>query len=768
MEPHRVERKLAAILSADVKGYSRLMGEDEVATIRTLTAYRQVIASFVQQHRGRVVDSPGDNLLAEFASAVEAVQCAVEIQQALQARNADLPASRRMEFRIGVNLGEVVVEGERLYGEGVNIAARLEAQAEAGGICVSGIVYGQIKNKLPLKYEDLGEQTVKNIAEPVRAWRVRVGSETSVPGVDTEKQDTTFGTPPRRARPTYQVVLAGLLLVAGTIVAIRYLSHPPLNPQSSAPITQEAPALPLPDKPSLVVLPFVNMSKDPEQEYFSDGLTEVLTSGLSRLSGLFVIARNSAFTYKGKAAKVQDIGREMGVRYVLEGSVQRADQRVRIAAQLIEAQSGYHLWSEEYDRPFKDILALQDEIVQNIVRTLRLQLTLDEQGALVHKRTDSLEAYDTFLRGVEYNLRTTKEAHVQAQQMFEKAIALDPQYADAYAALGHTYYQAWEWRWSADPQTLERALAMAQRAIALDDTLPSAHALLGMIYAQKQQYDQAMTESERAIALDANYAGGYFDQAEVLNFMGRSEDALQSVEKALRLNPRASYYEIEASWAYLSMGRYAEAIVASKTLILNYPNPYGYVFLAWGYLSQWTSQLGQGPQTLEQALEAAQRAIVVDNSLAGAHQILGYAYLYEKQYDQALAEMERAVALDPRLAEYHAGLAVVLSYMGRSEEALLAAEQALGLKPSLAEAQLYPVGLAYANAGRLEESVPLFRQYLRRYPNILNAHLILAAVYGKLGEAAERGRRRPRSCDSILSSRWRLKGREYRSKIQRP
>jgi len=280
------------------------------------------------------------------------------------------------------------------------------------------------------------------------------------------------------------------------------------------------------------------MSKDPEQEYFSDGLTETLTGDLSKISSLFVIARNSAFTYKGKAVKVQEVGREMGVRYVLEGSVQKAAQRVRITVQLIDATTGYHLWSEQYDRPLTDIFTLQDEIVQKIVTTLKLQLTLQEQGWIVRKQTNNLEAYDAFLRGVEYFSRYTKETIAQTRQLYEKAIALDPQYADAYAWLSYTYWREWVSRVSTDPQTLERALTLVHQALALDDSLPIAHSLLGYVQAQQQQYDQAIAEEERAIALDPNNADSYARQADVLNLAGRSEDALRSMEQAMRLNPR--------------------------------------------------------------------------------------------------------------------------------------------------------------------------------------------------------------------------------------
>jgi TolB-like protein/class 3 adenylate cyclase len=359
-----MERKLTAILSADVKGYSRLMEDDEEATIRTLTAYREVMTALIQQHRGRVVDSPGDNLLAEFASAVDAVQSAVEIQRALKAKNAELPEQRRMEYRVGINVGDVIIEGERLYGDGVNIAARLEGLAEPGGICISGTVYDQVENKLALSYEYVGEQEVKNITKPVRVYRLvlqipfpLVEQASSLPaarmaappegqgeGVVREAGSSKFkmqSAKPRRVRPTHRWVVAGLTLVAVTIVAVRYLPFPLLG-------TQEA-QLPLPDKPSIAVLPFTNLSDDPTQDWFSDGMTATLITDLSKLSGLFVIARNSTFVYKGQAIKLQQVNQELGVRYVLEGSVQRADTRVRINAQLVDATTGHHVWAERYD-----------------------------------------------------------------------------------------------------------------------------------------------------------------------------------------------------------------------------------------------------------------------------------------------------------------------------------------------------------------------------------------------------------------------------------
>src|SRR6185369_11359226 len=391
---------------------------------------------------------------------------------ALKEKNAELPDHRQMQFRIGINLGDVSVEGERLYGDGVNIAARLESLALPGGICISGTVYDHVENKLALNYEYQGEQAVKNIAKPVRVYRVAMAEgeaqSAKSQGQGTKDEVRRVGVTRRKGA---LVAVIGLSLIAATLGVVRYWASPSMNSQPPTSHAQATPAvLPLPDKPSIIVLPFVNMSKDPDQDYFSDGLTDVLTGDLSKISSLFVIARNSAFTYKGNAVNMQDIRKELGVRYVLEGSVQKAGEQVRIVTQLIDTTTDSHLWSERYDRPLKDIFALQDEIVQKIVTTLKLQLTLQEQGFIAHKHTDNLEAYDDFLRGVESFNRFTKEATLQAQQMFEKALALDPQYADAYAWLGLTYWMEWGVHWSADPQTLERALAVAQQAVSLDDS----------------------------------------------------------------------------------------------------------------------------------------------------------------------------------------------------------------------------------------------------------------------------------------------------------
>ncbi len=567
-----MERKLTAILCADVFGYSRLMGEDEEATLRTLSSHRKLIDSLIEQHHGRFVNSAGDSVLAEFASVVNAVQCAVDIQTTLNAENANLPPSRWMEFRIGVNLGDVMVDGEQIYGDGVNVAARLESLAEPGRICISATVHEQVRDKLALSYDDAGEQVVKNIARPVRVFRVL--SEPAIGG----RLSTSTQRAPRKYMRRGIFSLAGLAILAAVIVFVQHLSLRPPTTTASIPLAQR-PALPLPNIPSIAVLPFTNMSGDREQEYFSDGMTDDIITALSRLQGLFVIDRNSAFAYKGKPIKAQQVSRELGVHYLLEGSVRKEVNQLRITAQLVDATTDYEIWAERYDRPLQHIFALQDEIVRKIVTTLKLQLTLQEQGILVRKTTDNLDAYDDFLRGVEsfggVNLfgSGTKEANVKARQMFEHAVQLDPQYASAYAGIGMTYLIDWESRWNTDPKVLGQANELAQKAVALDDSLPAPHGILRQIYLFKKQHDEAIAEAERPIALDPNRADGYVDLALILRFSGRAEEAVESIKKAMRLNPHyPAYYLTVLGQAYCQLGRYEEAINAHKDALSRNPN----------------------------------------------------------------------------------------------------------------------------------------------------------------------------------------------------
>jgi adenylate cyclase len=618
MNPRGVERKLAAILSADVKGYSRLMGEDEVATVRTLTAYRGLVATLIQQHRGRVVDSPGDNVLAEFASVVDAVECAVEVQQELKSRNAQLPLPRRMEFRIGINLGDVIVEGERIYGDGVNIAARVEGLAEAGGLAIAGTVYDQVKGKLALGYEPLGEHAVKNIREPVRVYRVLL--EPRPAAVAPAGKTGVRRRPSRRVIPLLPL---GLLLVAGGVAVWRLSLRP------------ASPTLDLPEKPSIAVLAFVNMSGDPGQEYFSDGITEDLITGLSKLSGLFVIARNSTFAYKGRAVDPAQVSRELGVRYVLEGSVRRAGNQVRITAQLIDATTGYHLWAERYDRELKDVFALQDEVTEEIVGALAVTLTDLERGRLRRAPTANLEAYDDVLRGMEYYRRTTREANAEAQRMFMRALDLDPEYAEAYVALGWAHLQAWTLLWSQDPQTLQRAFELAQQAIARDDSLAPAHRLSSQVYLWQKQHERAIAEAERAVALAPNDADGYETLAEVLGWSGRAQEALGFIEKAMRLNPQHPFFYLwTLGHAYYQAGRTQEAIDTLKELLERNAN----FVPAHAFLAVLYGELGLEREARAEAAKAS--ALSPRASLESLR--LRLPYRDERDLDRFLAGMRKA------------------------------------------------------------------------------------------------------------------------------
>jgi adenylate cyclase len=561
------KRKLTAILSADVEGYSRLMGEDEEATVRTLTSYREMMSKLIQKHQGRVVDSPGDNLLAEFASVLDAVRCAVEIQEELKARNAELPEDRKMAFRIGINLGDVIEEGERIYGDGINIAARVEGLAEPGGICISGTVYEHIKDKLALWEEYLGEHTVKNIKHPVRVYRVRME-----PGAEAPKLSIEETQKPKPWKWAICGAVVVLIVAAGAFTIWNfYFRPPPIEPASV-----EKMAFPLPDKPSIAVLPFVNMSDDPKQEYFSDGLTEEIISALSKVPKVFVIARNSTFMYKGKPVKVQQVSEELGVQYVLEGSVRKAEDRVRITAQLIDAITGHHAWSERYDRDLKDIFSLQDEITMKIINALRVELTEGESARLWGKGTTNLEAYLKALRAREQIYHQTKEGNILARRMAEEAIALDPEFPPPYHLLAATHMMEVWFRTAKSPkQSLIRAVELTQKAIALDDSYATARGFLGFLYTMLRKHDKGVIEAQRAVALDPNGSQSHYYLGFSLRYAGRFEEAVQVIEKAIRLNPfpPVTYFR-SACMVYIGAGKYDEAIAAAKKAVTLSPDDY--------------------------------------------------------------------------------------------------------------------------------------------------------------------------------------------------
>jgi adenylate cyclase len=576
-----LKRKLTAILSADVKGYSRLMGEDEEWTVRTLDTFKGVMKTVIPQHRGRVVDSTGDNLLAEFASVVDAVQAAVEIQQVLKAKNSLLPENRRMEFRIGINLGDVIEEGERIFGDGVNIAARLEGIAEAGGICISGSAFEQIENKLPLQYDYLGEHEVKNITRPVRVYRALM---------DNGKMKEMGERPNAKVQGQRVAVfcLIGALVIISGIALWQYAQRPTSpTPQIVEKANPQKMAYPLPDKPSIAVLPFENMSEDKDFEFFSDGLTEEIINGLSRVDRVFVIARNSTFIYKGKPVKVQQVAEEMGVRYVLEGSVRKTGEKVRITTQLIDALNGHHIFSERYDREFKDILAVQDEITMNILAALQVHLTKGEFAQPLTKGTNNLEAYLRALQASQFSQKFNRESLALARQYAEEAIALDPGYFAGYTALASVILNETSIGVGTLPRTeaLQRALELAQKALALN---PSSytHGILGLVYIFLQNFEQAFLEAEQAIVLSPNSALAYFCMGSALYFLEKPHEAIPMFQKSLRLSPipTSSVLLIRLALSYWMTDQNEEAIAAFKRLLELWPdNLHGRALLAATY-----------------------------------------------------------------------------------------------------------------------------------------------------------------------------------------
>ncbi|MER9298386.1 adenylate/guanylate cyclase domain-containing protein [Mesorhizobium sp. M0621] len=507
-------RKLAAILAADVVGYSRLASADEDRTLARLRTLRSdLIDPIIAVHHGRMVKRTGDGALVEFRSVVDAVRCAVEVQNGMVERNAGVPQDRRIEFRIGIHLGDVVEESDGdLMGDGVNIASRLEGVAAPGAICLSEDAYRQVKARLDLSVSDLGSTQLKNIAEPIRVYSLQVGS-------------------------------------AGTKAAATWE-------------TATSPATAAPPKLSIAVLPFANMSGDAEQDYFADGISEDIITALSKLSQLFVIARNSSFTFKGQNVHVQEVGAKLGVRHVLEGSVRKSGNRVRITAQLIDAISGGHLWAERFDRDLTDIFAVQDDVTQQIVGALALNLTDDARQRLALEHPRNTEAYDCFLRGRELWHRLTKETNVAARDLLQRAIELDPKFALAHAFLALTHGLDYLNRWSASPpESMAQAEEAATRAVALDDNDPWAHWALAIAKLYTRRHDEAVDEVERALVLNPNFAEGHVCRGETLYYSGRPEEALGSFARGKTLNPYFPDVVLHfQALALFQLGRYEEAV----------------------------------------------------------------------------------------------------------------------------------------------------------------------------------------------------------------
>ncbi|KRR04887.1 adenylate/guanylate cyclase domain-containing protein [Bradyrhizobium valentinum] len=508
------ERRLAAVLAADMVGYSRLMEADEAGTLARLKTHRlELIDPVIAKNRGRIIKTTGDGLLVEFQSVADAVLCAAEVQRRMARRNADVSPARWIQFRIGINLGDVIVEENDIFGDGVNVAARLQVLAEPGGICISGAVRDQVGDRLDdIAFEDLGEQSVKNITRPIHVFRVRLDS--------------------------------------ATMVAL----------ESS----KEASATSVTRKPSIAVLPLVNMSGDPEQEFFADGLTEDIITELSRFRDLLVISRNSTFVHKGKAVKVQEVARELDVEYVLEGSVRKVGDRVRVTVQLIDAQTDRHIWAERYDRKLEDIFAIQDEVTGAIVATLPGRVEAARQEHVKRKPTDNMAAYECVLAAKVLHHRSQRDANAEAQRLLDRAIALDPNYAHAHAWKACVLGQTWVYGWCADRDaTFQRVADELQIALALDDNDSDVHRILAAVNLTRDDHDKAAYHQERAIALNPNYDLVVVQQGEFLTWLGRPEEGIDWIRKAMRLNP----YHPERFWNHLGRAlycaeRFAEAAEA--------------------------------------------------------------------------------------------------------------------------------------------------------------------------------------------------------------
>jgi adenylate cyclase len=566
----RVERKLAAILAADVVGYSRLMGLDETGTLARLKALRrEFVEPLISGYNGRIVKLMGDGALVEFPSVVDAVACAVEIQRVAAEQAAGVPEEQRIAFRIGINLGDVIIDGDDVYGDGVNIAARLEGLSEPGGIVVSGTAYDHAHNKLAVAFKPLGDQHLKNIAEPVRVYRVlldQVGAKKKV-------------RPRRWMLPAAAALL--LVIVAGAVVALwpRALG---LLPGTPSPTT----GLPA-DKPSIAVLPFGNLSDSADQDYFAEGLSDDLITDLSKISGLFVIARNSTFAYKEQAVDVRQVAEQLGVRYVLQGSVRRAGEAVRINVQLIDATTGRNVWTERYDRDYANIFALQDEVITQIVKALSVQLTKGEEAQIARLPTDNLEAYDFYIRAEQKVYAVGYEPLGAALSLYQRAIALDPEFADAYAGYARAIVDVLSFDYERLMQSAvsrQQAYEAAGRALQLNPQLPRAYAVLGILQMLDGEFGEAIASVEKAVALDPSGADAELNRAIVLTYAGQHAEALAAMDRVLLLDPkpRPQFYDYYGLVLYMNR-RYEDAVATLLKIQPDEQSDFGVEVLAMAY-----------------------------------------------------------------------------------------------------------------------------------------------------------------------------------------
>jgi len=591
------KRKLAAILHADVAGFSRLMGADEAGTHQALNRLRATVDPLIAAHGGRIVGTAGDSVLADFSSVVDALSCAVAMQQASRAVNDPIPPERRLELRIGINLGDVIVDGDDIFGDGVNIAARLEALAQPGTVCISQTVYDQVRNKLDLDYRPLGSHRVKNIVEPVRAYAVGLPA--------------TAPRPKRRRRwwqPLTATVGAAIVVVAGLAA---WALHDRLGWElprlgaASRPLEVAGLAAPtrLAGRPSIAVLPFKNLSGDASQDFFSDGITEDVITALGRFSNLLVIAKSASFPFKASNASPAEIGRLLDARYLLEGSIRRAGDRVRVNVELTEAATGVHVWSETYDAEVKDIFAVQDDITRRVVGAAAVKLTRFERERVLTKPTENLAAYEYVLRGREFLSHASRDKNDEAAALFQRAIDLDPNYAAAYAALGGSHFEAVVSGWTEFRQEeLDQAATLAQRALALDPATTSAYRLLAFINMYRRKYDLALGQIDRALEINPSDADSYHTRGNILVWAGRAAEGLPWLEGALRFDRGHILATQSLCWAYYFIGRYSDAVEAGDRALARSPGRNGqtyiHPFLAAAYAEMGRNQDAEGERVI--------------------------------------------------------------------------------------------------------------------------------------------------------------------------
>ena len=635
-----MERKLTAILSADVEGYSRLMGEDEEATVKTLNTYREAMSRLIEEHQGRVIDSPGDNLLAEFTSAINAVRCAVVIQAELRARNVDLPEDRRMNFRIGINLGDVIVDGDRIYGDGVNVAARVESLAEGGGICVSSTIHDHVANKLSYAFDDLGEHTVKNIADPVRVYAVRW---------DVEKTSTGKAKSYKLGLWTVAVVL-----VLSTLSVIVWRQ-----------VYEEPKSLPQTEIASIAVLPFIDLSPEQDQAYFCEGIAEEILNALAQIEGLRVASRTSSFRFRDEA--ISTIGEKLNVTTVLEGSVRKEGNAIRITAQLNNAVDDFHLWSKNYDRELKNIFALQDEIAHAITQVLQVKLMGEEGAPLVKTYTENVKAYDHYLQGRHHWIKRTEEGLMAAMKHFKEAIALDPDYALAYSGLADVYLVLPFYIPDINRVGIKAsAEAAAKKALAIDPDLAEAHTSVGWVR-QNVHFDYTGAEREyrRAIELNPKYAPAHYRYSFLLMITGRLKEALVEARKAYELEPLSSFYN------------------STLGLALTFARQY------------------------DKAIQQYERMLELNSNITGAWRSIGNVLLLDKRFEDATHAWVRWAELTGNDKE------VVKLYVSLVEEHARTGEPRY-LPPEL-ESSILPIWLPfyYARLGQKEKTLELLERYYK-------------------------------------------------------